>query len=79
MSESTVLCRVREGMRFGAQNQYGPGDVIELPVGVLTAFGDKLEQVMEAPAVEPEPDAEPVKSEPEVTKSTRARKTGAQK
>ncbi|HHY54606.1 MAG TPA: hypothetical protein GYA08_04140 [Chloroflexi bacterium] len=62
MSESTVLfvlCRVREGMRFGAQNQYGPGDVIELPVGVLTAFGDKLEQVMEAPAVEPEPDVAP--------------------
>lgn len=59
MSEPTVLCRVREGMRFGAENQYEPGDVIELPASAMTAFGDKLEQVpeqvAEAPAVEPEP------------------------
>lgn len=72
MSE-VALFRVRPGMRYGAGNQYAEGDVVELPVYVLPAFADKLERV------EPEPDAEPVKPEPEVTKSTRTRKTGAQK
>ena len=69
----TALFRVRPGMRFGAENQYAEGDVIELPVDVLPAFADKLERV------EPEPDAVPVEPEPEVTKPTRTRKSGAQK
>ena len=63
MSE-VALFRVRPGMRYGAENQYAEGDVIELPVDVLPAFADKLEMV---------------DPEPEVTKSTRTRKTGAQK
>ena len=67
----TALFRVRPGMRYGAENQYAEGDVIELPVDVLPAFADKLE------SVEPEPVQ--VEPEPEVTKSTRTRKTGAQK
>ena len=70
MSE-VALFRVRPGMRYGAENQYAEGDVIELPVDVLPAFADKLESV--------EPDAVQVEQEPEVTKSTRTRKTGAQK
>jgi hypothetical protein len=71
MSDQLALFRVRPGMRFGAENQYAEGDVIELPVAVLPAFADKLESV--------EPDAVQVEPEPEVTKSTRTRKTGAQK
>jgi hypothetical protein len=51
-----ALFRVRPGMRFGAENQYAEGDVIELPVDVLPAFADKLEPVEPEPeAVEPEP------------------------
>lgn len=72
MSE-VALFRVRPGMRYGAENQYAEGDVIELPVDVLPAFADKLEMV------EPEPESVQVEPEPEVTKSTRTRKTGAQK
>ena len=55
-TEPTVRLRVRDGCRFGALNQYGPGDVVELPASVLVAFGDKLELVESeaAPAV-PEP------------------------
>jgi len=67
----TALFRVRPGMRYGAENQYAEGDVIELPVDVLPAFADKLESV--------EPDAVQVEPEPEVTKPTRTRKSGAQK
>lgn len=40
-----AVFRVREGRRFGASNEYGPGDVVRLPPSVLTAFGDKLELV----------------------------------
>lgn len=55
MSE-VALFRVRPGMRYGAENQYAEGDVIELPVDVLPAFADKLELVEpEAVQVEPEP------------------------
>jgi hypothetical protein len=39
--------RVKPGCRFGAQNEYKPGDVVTLPGDVLTAFGDKLEAVEE--------------------------------
>lgn len=70
MSE-VALFRVRPGMRYGAENQYAEGDVVELPVDVLPAFADKLERV--------EPEAVQVEPEPEVTKPTRTRKTGAQK
>ncbi len=55
MSE-VALFRVRPGMRYGAENQYAEGDVIELPVDVLPAFADKLESVEpDAVQVEPEP------------------------
>lgn len=37
--------RVKAGMRFGAQNQYGPGDKVELSVGEAAGFLDKLERV----------------------------------
>lgn len=69
----TALFRVRPGMRFGAENQYAEGDVIELPVDVLPAFADKLEMV------EPETATVQVEPEPEVTKPTRTRKSGVQK
>ena len=72
MSE-VALFRVRPGMRYGAQNQFAEGDVVELPVDVLPAFADKLEMV------EPEPEAVQVEPEPEVTKPTRTRKSGVQK
>lgn len=57
MSDKTVLLRVRPGMTFGATGQYAPGDLVELPEGVLVAFGDKLELV--EPVAEAPPEAEP--------------------
>jgi hypothetical protein len=41
--------RVRDGVRFGARNQYAPGDELEVPTSALAAFGDKLEVVESAP------------------------------
>lgn len=70
-----VRMRVREGMRFGADNRYGPGDVVELPTSVLTAFGDKLEPVGEAaPVVEVAEDetSSPGVSEPKSKRRVKA-------
>jgi hypothetical protein len=45
MNEQMVRVRVRDGVRFGARNQYAPGDELEVPASALAAFGDKLEVV----------------------------------
>lgn len=77
MSEKTVLLRVRPGMTFGATGQYAPGDLVELPAGVLVAFGDKLELVEEAvpaPVVEVANDET---SSPSVSKSKSKRRVKA--
>lgn len=57
-SSPLTLFRVRVGCRFGAMNQHGPGDVVELPASALIAFGDKLEPIavaVEDAAVPDEP------------------------
>jgi hypothetical protein len=38
-----AIFRVKAGFRFGAENQYGPGDNIELSVEEAEGFLDKLE------------------------------------
>ena len=50
--------RVRPGFRFGALNQYEPGDVVQLEEAAALGFLDKLEPVEE---VEEPPPAEPAK------------------
>lgn len=49
----TRTYRVRPGFRFGAQNQHGPGDLVELEEAAALGFLDKLELVeeVEAPPV----------------------------
>lgn len=42
--------RVKPGFRFGAANQYGPSDLVELPADAASAFLDKLEPVVAVPA-----------------------------
>lgn len=42
-----VTFRVKPGYRFGQNNQYGPGDNIELSVEEASGFLDKLELVAE--------------------------------
>ncbi len=43
------LYRVRNGFRFGARNQHGPGYLIELTAAEAAGFADKLELVPEEP------------------------------
>lgn len=38
--------RVRPGFRFGALNQFGPGDMVMLPADAAAGFADKLELVV---------------------------------
>ena len=42
--------RVRPGFRFGAQNQHGPGDLVELEEAAALGFLEKLELVQEVEA-----------------------------
>jgi len=37
--------RVRQGVTFGARSEHGSGSLVQLPISVLVAFGDKLELV----------------------------------
>ena len=46
--------RVKPGYRFGVNNRYGPGDVIELTKQEAAGFSDKLELV-ESSAGKPKP------------------------
>ncbi len=43
MSDQKYGYRVRPGYRHGTQNQYGPGDVVELTEVEAAGFLDKLE------------------------------------
>lgn len=45
-----AIYQVKQGLRFGAANQYGPGDKITLSVEEAAGFLDKLEPV-ETPGV----------------------------
>ncbi len=38
--------KVRPGCRFGARNQYGPGDQVDLTMNEAAGFADKLEPVV---------------------------------
>lgn len=46
----TRTYRVRPGFRFGAHNQHGPGDLVELDEAAALGFLDKLELVQEVEA-----------------------------
>jgi hypothetical protein len=43
MSEPTKRYRVKEGMKHGAHNEYGAGDILELTESEARGFMDKLE------------------------------------
>ena len=45
-----AIYRVKEGRRFGAGKQYGPGDLVELSEDEAAAFGDLVDPVSEADA-----------------------------
>jgi hypothetical protein len=45
--------RVREGRRFGADKQFGPGDLVTLETYEAAGFLDKLEVVIERVSVPP--------------------------
>lgn len=68
-----ALFRVKAGCRFGAANQFGPGEVVELPAAALTAFGDKLEAVSPAETVDAVDEVDAV-AEPSPKARTRKRK-----
>ena len=42
---------VRPGFRFGAMDQYGPGDIVQLTHEEATSFADKLEVVAKSTEV----------------------------
>lgn len=52
--------RVRPGFRFGAFDELGPGDVVELTDGEAQGFRDKLELVVEVAATPTDPPLPPV-------------------
>lgn len=54
--------RVKDGMRHGANNQYGPGDIVELTPEEAAGLLDKLELVESGEPDEPDEPDEPVKS-----------------
>lgn len=47
--------RVRDGCRFGARNQHGPGAVVDLSEKDAAPFLDKLERVADEPAYPDQP------------------------
>lgn len=71
-----ITCRVKPGMRFGMLKQFGPGDLVEIPLSAFPGFKDKLERVYELPAFpsiagevleDPEGEPEPDESEEDST------------
>ena len=74
---------VREGMRFGANNQYGPGDEVELTPDEAAGFLDKLQPVkggrVSEVEVKQEPEPEELAPAPPVEQAPTAKKRGGRR
>jgi hypothetical protein len=54
---------VKPGQRFGAFNQYAPGDIVEMSETEAAGFADKLAPAPAAPAAQPAPVEQPAPPE----------------